>query len=303
MNFDFGEVLTHAWKITWKHKVLWLISILPFLTMFLILPIWLIFVFQENAAFDRISAWMQEPVFISIAVAFYVIMFATSIILQIVSRSSLTLGVYRAETVGLPITFVDLVQNGFSYFWRLLGIAMLIAVGMIAVFLAFFAVMAALSVVTMGLAAICLQPLFLLMIPLSLLVTIILEQSESAIVADDMKVMDALKRAYELIKSNFWKYMLITLVVYFGMNILATVVVFPLMLPTFFFMTQALDAGLDFNHMLRMQAVFGVVMVPLMALVQGFSLTYTKSAMVVTYLRLTRSSQLPPLPQFVEATS
>ena len=28
MNFDFGEVLSHAWQITWKHKVLWIIGIL-----------------------------------------------------------------------------------------------------------------------------------------------------------------------------------------------------------------------------------------------------------------------------------
>jgi hypothetical protein len=28
MDFDFGDVLTRAWKITWKHKVLWIISIL-----------------------------------------------------------------------------------------------------------------------------------------------------------------------------------------------------------------------------------------------------------------------------------
>jgi hypothetical protein len=28
MNFDFGEVLSRAWQITWKHKVLWIIGIL-----------------------------------------------------------------------------------------------------------------------------------------------------------------------------------------------------------------------------------------------------------------------------------
>ena len=28
MNFDFGEVLSRAWKITWKHKALWIIGIL-----------------------------------------------------------------------------------------------------------------------------------------------------------------------------------------------------------------------------------------------------------------------------------
>ena len=28
MNFNFGEVLTRAWQIIWKHKVLWIFGIL-----------------------------------------------------------------------------------------------------------------------------------------------------------------------------------------------------------------------------------------------------------------------------------
>ena len=28
MNFNFGEVLTRAWQITWKYKVLWIFGIL-----------------------------------------------------------------------------------------------------------------------------------------------------------------------------------------------------------------------------------------------------------------------------------
>ena len=28
MNFDVGEVLSQAWQITWKHRVLWIIGIL-----------------------------------------------------------------------------------------------------------------------------------------------------------------------------------------------------------------------------------------------------------------------------------
>jgi len=28
MNFNFGEVLTRAWQIIWKHKVLWIFGFL-----------------------------------------------------------------------------------------------------------------------------------------------------------------------------------------------------------------------------------------------------------------------------------
>jgi len=297
MNFDFGDILAGAWKITWKNKVFWAISMLPFLTVFLLLPIWLVFVFQENVDFDTISTWMQNPTYASIVVIVYLVIFVASIVLQIASRSSLTLGVYRAEAVVQPLTFLDLLRSGLHYFWRILGSAFLIGAGMMVLFMAFFAIVGALSAVTMGFAMLCIQPLFILVIPLFLLVMAIMEQSESAIVADEMKVMDAIKQAFELITTHIWKYVLITLIVYFGMNILTSLVSFPLMLPLFFFMMRNLEAGPDFNNMIRMQAVFGVVILPIMAIIQGFSLTYMKSAMMLTYLRLTRHKQPQPVLQ------
>jgi hypothetical protein len=301
MNFDFGDVLTRAWKITWKHKVLWAISILPFLIFFLFVPFWLILLFQENLDFDVISTWIQNPIYMTIAIFVYLVIIVSSVFLQIASRSSLTLGIYRAEAVLQPVTLVDLLMDGYRYFWRILGISLLIGVGIMVVFLAFFVILAALSVVTMGFAVLCIQPLFILMIPVFLLVMALTEQSESAIVADELNVVDALRRAYGLIKSNIWKYVLITLILYFGMNILISVVTFPLMIPMFFFMMRSMEAGPDFNTMIRMQALFGVVILPLMALVQGFSLTYMKSAMMLTYLRLTRPAESPLLSGTVEA--
>jgi len=302
MDFDFGDVLTRAWKITWKHKVLWVISVLPFLTMFLILPFWLILLFQQNLDFNAIPTWMENPFYRTIAILVYLVMIVSSMFLQIASRSSLTLGIYTAEAGLQPVSFVHLLQNGFRYFWRILGNSLLIGLGMMVVFLGFFVILGALSVVTMGFAMLCIQPLFFLMIPLFMLVMTLLEQSESAIVVDELKVMDALKRAYELIKANIWKYVLITLIVYFGTNILISIVTFPLMIPMFFFMMRGMQGGLGFNSMIRMQAVFGVVILPLMALLQGFSLTYIKSAMMLTYLRLTRPELSSPLlPGIVEA--
>jgi hypothetical protein len=302
MDFDFGDVLTRAWKITWKHKVLWVISVLPFLTMFLFLPFWLILLLQKNVDFNAISTWMENPIYSTIAILVYLIVFISSMVLQIASRSSLTLGIYGAEAGLQPVSVVHLLRNGLRYFWRILGISFVISVGMMVVIIAFFAVLAALSVVTMGFAMLCIQPLFILMIPLFLLVMALMEQCESAIVADELTVMDALRRAYELIKSNIWKYVLITLIVYFGMNILISIVTFPLMIPMFFFMMRTMEAGMDFNSMIRMQAVVGIVILPLMALVQGFSQTYIKSAMMLTYLRLTRPElSSPVLPHTVEA--
>src|SRR5512145_3031259 len=51
MNFNFGEVLTRAWQITWKHKNLWLAGIVVTLISFLSVPISLLF----NPSFSSLS--------------------------------------------------------------------------------------------------------------------------------------------------------------------------------------------------------------------------------------------------------
>ena len=300
MNFDFGDLLTRAWKITWKHKVLWALSVLPFLTVFLLLPVWLA-LFQENAD-DALSTWMQNPILMSIAVIWYLIVFAASIFLQVVSRASVTLGIYRAEVSLQPVRFVDLFQDGFRYFWRILGLVCLIGAAIAAIFLAFFVFLGVFSLLTMGLGIFCIQPVLLLMIPLFMLVLALVEQSSAAIVADEMKTLRALRGAYELIRSHLWKYALITFILYIGISTLTSLVTLPLMLPMFFFMLWNREAGADFNTIIRVQALFGVVILPIMALIQGFSLTYSKSAMMLTYLRLTRSTGSQPLPASAGST-
>lgn len=293
MNFDIGAILTRAWQITWKNKILWAINVLPIALTFFLLPIWLVIVFTQDFDPNKILAFSEKPAFVIVGGAFYIIIIIGSIALQIISRASVTLGVFRIETENKPVVFVDALKDGLKYFWRILGVFALISGGILVLFIAFFACLAVFSAVTMGIGALCVQPLFLLMIPFSLLVMALIEQAEAAVIADELGVMDAVKRAYELIRSNIWRYVLITLFIYFGMNILVGIVMFPLMIPFFFIMMNNLEGSMDFNNMLKMQAVFGVVLLPVMALVQGFVMTYLKSAMILIYLRLTQLSNKP----------
>jgi hypothetical protein len=282
-----------AWQITWKNKVLWAITALPMLPVFLMFPIWFVLVFMDGFDPNKIQSWVENPAFVILGVIFYLVIIVGSVALQIVSRASVTLGVFKVETENQPVVFVDGLKNGLRYFWRTFGVFALISGGILVVFLVFFACMALVSVATMGLGAICIQPLFLLMLPVSMLVMALMEQAEAAVVADELGIMDAVKRAYELIRSNIWRYVLITIVIYFGMNLLMSLVMFPLMIPFIFIMMNNIEGGMDFNNMLKMQAVFGAVLFPVMTLVQGFVMTYLKSAMILTYLRLTRSSNEP----------
>lgn len=296
MNVELGEVLARAWNITWKNKVLWVVSALPILVSFLIFPIWLFMAFTDRFDPTEMPRLFENPVLIVLAVFFYLIVFAVSFFLQIVSRSSATLGIYRAEAGIQPITFVDLIKDGFRYFLRILGISLLAALAYMAFMLVFLACTTVASVVTLGLASICLQPLFLLLFPLILLLMAFMEQAEAAVVVDGMGVMDAAKRGYELVRGNLLTFALITIVIYFGMSILMSIIIFPFMIPMFFLMMRNIGTGMpDFNNMFRIQALFMVVMFPVMGVLQGVMMTYLKSAMMVAYLRLTRSSGAPQL--------
>lgn len=288
MNFDIGAVLTRAWQITWKNKVLWGITALPILPVFLLFPFWLVLVFTNSIDFNKLETGFENPAFVILGVIFYLVIIVGSVALQIISRAAVTLGIFKVETENQPVVFVDGLRNGLRYFLRILGIFALISGGIFVVFLIFFACMALVSVATMGLGAICIQPLFLLMLPVSMLVMALMEQAEAAVIVDELGIMEAVKRAYELIRSNVWRYVLITIVIYFGMNLIMSLIMFPLMIPFFFIMMNNLDSGMDFNNMLKLQAVFGAVLFPVMALVQGFIMTYLKSAMMLVYLRLTR---------------
>lgn len=56
MNFDPGEVLSYAWQITWKHRVLWLIGILSGFLVSIMFPVLfsptLFHTFLQNSKID-----------------------------------------------------------------------------------------------------------------------------------------------------------------------------------------------------------------------------------------------------------
>jgi hypothetical protein len=143
--------------------------------------------------------------------------------------------------------------------------------------------------VTMGLGFICIQPLFLLIYPLMLVLYGIIEEAQAAVVIDELGVTDAIQRGWELVKDNFWRIVLISLIVYLGMTILTFIVTIPFMIPFFFmpFFMQDMSS-FDPRNMMLITGGFTLLLLPVMALVQGVSITFLKTTYAIVYLRLTR---------------
>lgn len=297
MNFDFGEILARAFQITWKHKILWVFSALPTLVSFLIFPIMFIPIFFLEEGSYNTPFFVESPVYGILFFLFFIFIMLFSYVLYGVSSSAVILGTVRGDGDVERFTFRELFNDSKPYWWRVLGVLLLLGLSISLVFLVIFGCMSIFGAVTIGLGYICMVPLMLLMYPAMMVLYALIEESQVAVVVDELGVTDAIKRAWELVRENFWRIVLISLVVYFGVSILSSVIMVPFMLP-FFFIPFFMDSGMtDFTPrtMMLFMGGFSLLFIPVMALVQGIGLTFMKSTYTLVYLRLTKSQDNAPV--------
>jgi len=208
------------------------------------------------------------------------------------SISAATLGVVRAERGEGSTKFMDLLRDGLPYFWRVFGVMMVVNLTVGLAFTIFFLLAFLLIIVTIGLAAICLQPIMILLTPLTFLVVAVLDAAQIAVIVEDMNVIDAIKHALQVVRTHVWKYVIITLIVYFGGSILSSVIVMPLMLPV-----AIVPFLIGFGQEMSTQsaalvsALFFCIFFPVMMLVSSVLGVFMKTSLDLTYLRLTSSAE------------
>ena len=292
MNFDFGEVLTRAGQITWKNKILCLFSALPVLLSFLIFPVVFLPIFLTDFSSNREPFFVEQPVYIFLFMGFAFFISILSFALTAISSSSVTLGVVQVEGGTESLGIAKLFDEGKKYWLRMMGVMLLVSFTISFVFAVIFGCFTLVGAVTMGLGFICLQPLFLLMYPLMLVLYGIIEESQAAVVIDDLNVIEAIQRGWELVKANFWRIVLISLVVYLGLGILGGIAAIPFMIP-FFFMPLLMEGSSNFDVRTMMLIIGGVslIFLPVMALVQGIGMTFLKATYAIVYMRLTRKPE------------
>jgi len=302
MNFNFGEVLTRAGQITWRYKVLWLGGILIGLMGILSLPINL-FINQsvlglQTAPPRELGNEMWLPILGGLLIIFLSIL---SIPVNVVGMTVPSLGTIRVERGETGrLNFVELIKGTFPYFWRILGMFLLVGAGTFAVFGVFFACIGLLGAVTMGIGAICVFPLFLVLIPLLILLYAVVEQALSAILVDNLSTLNALQFAWDLVKKNLGVMILLSIIIYLGSAIISMFISVPIMIPMFsmiFKMESQPDLQM-MNDLFRNMTRWMLAFSPIYIVFQGVLFTFIQSAWTLTYMRLTRklaaSDQLVP---------
>lgn len=303
MKFDFGEVLTSAWKIIWKHRILWVFGIFagfargsgggsngggggdrnfqnqddPFS--------------QLDPTFQQFGQFIEENMWIIIV--FVLVILLISILfysLGIMGRIGLIKGVYKVENGAETLTFPELWSESMPYFWRIFGINFLIG---LAVFI-IIVPLVLLGVVTAGIGFVCLLPLICILVPISWVVSIILEQAQPAIIIEDLGMIDGFKRGWEIVKTNALNFFILALIVLIGGGIIGFVIAIPIVLTVIPLVigAQALNESLTPVYIaLACCALY----VPVIVFLNGILTAYIQSVWTLTYLRLTNPKDNAPI--------
>lgn len=295
MKFDLGEVLTRMWKIGWNHKVLWLWQMLPGAATFVIMPLFVL----SNPGFlmmmpEPFSNYADEPWILLIFSGLMMIVVVLSMLLGTIAQLTTVYGALKVEQGAEKLSFIGLLNESKPYFWRILGLyAIFVGAWMVLYFAVMFFSMAG-SMLTMGLATLCFMPFFLLLLPVMIIGYSVLELAQAAIIADDMRTLHSISHGWNLFRENWMGVTLLMLILYFGLTMLSSIFVFPLMVPVMVF---PIMADMQVNES-NFTMIFFLVLFPLitflMVIVQGILMAFFQSAWAVTYLRITRGAEAPP---------
>jgi hypothetical protein len=296
MKFDFGEVLTSAWKIIWKHRILWVFGIFagfargggggggggggsnsgfqnqdaPFS--------------QLDPAFQQFGRYIEENWWV--VVVFILVIFLVSILfysLGIMGRIGLIKGVYKVENGAETLTFPELWSESMPYFWRIFGINFLIGLAVLIIIVP----LVLLGVVTAGVGFVCLLPLICILVPISWVVSIILEQAQPAIIIEDLSMLDGFKRGWEIVKTNALNFFILALIVLIGGGIIGFVIAIPIVLAVVPLVLGAESLRESLTPVYIALACCALYL-PVILFLNGLLTAYIQSIWTLTYLRLTK---------------
>ena len=292
MNLDIGEVVSRAWQISWKHKSLWLFGILLGLIIFAIFP--LAFAPTLLPIISQDSETMLTPVLLIIWIGIILLFFLASFPLTAITHASVTLGALHADQEKEKFAVGELTKKSLPFVGRVLGVMLLFAAGMMLINLIIQAISFFFTIVTLGFGSLCLTPLFVLMYPAFMIASAGMEQAISAVIVDNMKVMDAAKKGWDLVRANPAPIFVLALVIYLGVGIVTGIIMLPMFVSLFALPFGFMEQNANWT-ILSIALGSGVVFIPMFLVFNGWALVFMKSVWVLTYLRLTRGSTSQPV--------
>lgn len=323
MNFNFGDILTRAWNITWKHRALWLFGILASC------GTGGGFNFSGSSNFnssaqnsgtgeppqfirDMAQAFNNPDNIIKIVVIIFAILLVLSFVITAVSvigRIGLIRGTMQVEKSEAPV-MGELFSGGWPYFWRsfwmwvLIGfpfafVYLAIGIGFLAGILAFFA---AISVDEQSARLFAFVPVLAACACFTALFGIVLgwvgQQAQTALVLEDLGIVDSVKRGWGIVRKNIVSIILMSVVlglIHWFASLLIGIPLIIILVPTLvaFIVSMSASGGEPSFTPFIIAGVAMLCYLPVSLTANGILTTFTQSSWTLTYVELTRQPEMP----------
>ena len=312
MNFNFGEVLTRAWQIVWKHKVLWVFGILASCG-------------RSSGNFNsnsrgggggngsganlppqvlQLLQWVEGHMaqFIAIMVAVLCVIWIIVAFLSTIGKIGLIRGTWQAEGGSEKLIFGQLFSESTPYFWRMFGLSVVLAIPSLIVFVVLFAGLILFAISASGgnnnngaIGFLASVPLLIgcicLLIPVMFVIGMIFRQSERAIVLEELGVMPAISRGWEIFRANLGPIILMTIilaVIGFVVGLAIAIPVIIIVVPAAF--AYAIGNAQNSTTLILVGVCFCLYL-PVLLLANGILTAYAESTWTLTYMRLTHKPE------------
>jgi len=310
ISLDFGNVLTRAWNIVWKNRVLWLFGLLascgrgggggggggtsfdpnnP--------PITPDGQFVMPPEFEQMFGNIDPTIFIITIICLALLISVIVLIIQTLGTGGLIGGIDRADAAG-AVSFGDAWSVATAKFLPLLGLTLITAIIIIAVALLVIVPGTLLSVATLGLGLLCFLPLLCVFVIIALLFSLIIQFAQIGVVIDNLPVIDSLRRGWEVFRANLANTIILAIIV----GVIGFVVSLVLALPLLFIVLPAVAGVAGFaadNQALGAGGlIFALVCfclyLPVLLVLSGILQAWTTSAFTLAYKAFTRPAAAPP---------
>lgn len=304
---DYGNILTRAWQIAWKNKALWLFGILAscgrqsgfsgqgfnfganstqFADPGTLPPEMERFFYQLERSLESISP--EAIVGFSFAIIAFSLLVALLLgFFSVYGRVTVIKGTIIAESGG-SFNTASLASEGAAYFWRGLGLNLMLGFALLVVVGSVILVGVIFSTLTLGIGLLCFIPLLCLLVPFGLLYRVYIEMANVALVKEDLDVMAAARRGWELMQGNWGEIILMSLILLIGGGLLGVLISLPIAFVAAPLLFAAFSGNSDLiGSGLALSGICLVIGLPIVILANGILRTFLEGAWTLTYNELT----------------
>ena len=304
-NFNFGEVLTRAWKNIWKHRVLWIFGILagcarggggsggsggggnsrfqtgdlPFSGG------------RIGQVMEQTGQYLKDNLWIILVVILVLMLLGLiSFALGMIGRVGMIKGTVLAENGAERIAFGEVWSDSLPYFWRIFGLNFLVGLAIIVLIIPFVL----LGVVTAGVGLVCLIPILCLLVPVGWALSIIIEQAQAAIVLEDLSIVGGFKRGWQIVKSNPGPVVVMSLILGIGGAVAGGVIAIPLII-AFIPIIVGFGSLRETFAPLYIALACCLAYAPVLIILNGIMTAFIQSAWALTFMKLAQPKEDAPL--------